>query len=254
MWSREELKVRAKAVLSTNYWKAFLISLVILVASGGGGGGSGGGRGGSSNNYGKTGSNLSSIVNDNLLIFIVALIAVSFIVILIAAAIRIFLGFPLEVGGRKYFIKSAQYENNKKCFSFAFRAENYKGIVLTMLLKAVQNFLWFLLLIIPGIIKYYAYKMVPYILADNPNIGYKRAIELSKKMTDGQKFSIFVLDLSFIGWFLLGLLALVVGTLFVLPYKNATEAELYLVLRKNAIASGISSYQELMLDDEAAQA
>jgi hypothetical protein len=243
MWSRRDLKVRAKAVLRTNYWKAFLISLVIAAAGGSGGsGGSSSGR----NNY-NSGSSLPDRVNENLLLFIGIAIVASIVIIIIIAALRIFLGYPLEVGGRRYFIKSAEYSNNKKCFSFAFYGENYKGIVLTMLLKGVQNFLWFLLFIIPGIVKYYAYRMVPYILADNPNIGYKRAIQLSKEMTNGHKFDIFILDLSFIGWYLLGLIALVIGMLFVMPYQFATEAELYLVLRQNALENGLTIHEELLL-------
>jgi len=90
--------------------------------------------------------------------------------------------------------------------------------------------------------------MVPYILADNPNIGYKRALELSNKMTAGQKFDMFVLDLSFIGWYLLGILVLFVGVLFVMPYENATKGELYLALRQNALDNGVCSYEELMLN------
>ena len=58
----------------------------------------------------------------------------------------------------------------------------------------------------------------------------------------------FVLDLSFIGWFLLGMLALIVGVLFVLPYQNATYAELYAVLRGNAISGGLCSADELELN------
>jgi len=106
-----------------------------------------------------------------------------------------------------------------------------------MLWRLFLNFLWFLLLIIPGIVALYAYRMVPYILADNPNIGYKRAVQLSVEMTRGHKFHIFGMDLSFIGWLLLGLIAFGVGVLFVLPYINATNAELYAVLKQNAISS-----------------
>jgi len=246
MWVRRDLKVRAKAVLRTNYWKAFLISLVIAVASGSGGGGSSG-RGQSDSSISS--SYLPDFINNNLLLFIGLIIGASIAALLFLTAFRVFLGFPLEVGGQRYFIKSSQYVDNRGCFSFAFYRSNYKGIVLTMLLRGVQNFLWFLLLIIPGIVKYYSYRMVPYILADNPNVGYKRTIELSKKMTDGHKFDIFVLDLSFIGWYLLGMLALGIGVLFVMPYQNATFAELYLVLRKNALENGFTSYQELLLDN-----
>lgn len=246
MWIRAELKSRAKAVLSGNYWKAFLISLVIAVA---GGNGSGGGNGGGHTDGDFSESYIPDFINDNFMLFIGLIIGASIAAILFVAALRIFLGYPLEVGGRRYFIKSAQYQDNKKCFSFAFRGENYKGIVLTMLQKGVQNFLWYLLFIIPGIIKAYAYSMVPYILADNPNIGNNRAIELSKKMTDGHKFNMFVLDLSFIGWYLLGLLALGVGIIFVFPYVNATKAELYLVFRRNAIEFGVTSHLELLIDN-----
>ena len=163
-------------------------------------------------------------------------------------AFRIFLGYPLEVGGRCFFIKSAQNKDNKKCFGFAFNGRNYLGIVRTMLRRGLQNFLWYLVLIIPGIVKSYAYRMVPYILADNPNIGSKMAIRLSDEMTDGHKFNMFILDISFFGWYLLGMLALIIGVLFVLPYVNATDAELYLALRKNALEKGLCSNEDLLLD------
>lgn len=116
-----------------------------------------------------------------------------------------------------------------------------------MLVSKVYIFLWSLLLIIPGIIKAYAYRMVPYILADNPNIGVNEAITLSNEMTRGHKFDMFVLDLSFIGWYILGSIALGIGVLFVMPYENATNAELYLVLRKEALRNGWCRYEDLLL-------
>ena len=232
MWIRRELKDKAKIVLKKIYWKAFLVSLVIAIVSGSSGSSGSGNR---SNN--STSDPFSSLF----IVFMVIGVLLFFVVL------KFFLGFPLEVGGRRYFIQSAQFKDNKKCFSFGFSANNYLGIILTMLLKSVQNVLWFLLFIIPWIIKSYSYRMVPYILADNPNIGCKKAIKLSMKMTDGHKFDIFVLDLSFLGWYLLGLLALFVGILFVLPYVNATNAELYLVLREKALQNNMCSYEELLL-------
>ena len=100
-----------------------------------------------------------------------------------------------------------------------------------MLLKDVYIFLWTLLLIIPGIIKMYSYKFVPFILADNPKIGCARAIELSGNMTNGEKWNIFVLDLSFLGWYMLGMMACCIGVLFVKPYYYTTKTELYFELR-----------------------
>jgi len=240
MWSRADLKERAKEVLKINYWEAFWVSIVITLAganqrSGGGGGGS------------NSGSYSDSYFDTS---YFMSILTIVLVIIVVFAAIRIFVGFPLEVGGRRYFIKSAEYGDNKKCFKFAFKSESYMDIVSTMFLKAVKNFLWYLLLIIPGVIKSYAYRMVPYILADNPRIGSERAIELSERMTYGHKLDIFVLDLSFIGWYLLGVLACFIGGIFVYPYECATNAELYLVLRQNAIDNGWSSCEELLLNFE----
>jgi len=266
MWYRSDLKTRAKEVLRGNYWKAFLISLVIGFATGGSGGSSGGsggsgsgGSGGWENSAGFGGFHWGWSYNGNIFSFtdpepnwlpiLGAISAIIGIIFIAAIVIRIFLGYPLEVGGRKYFVQSAQYFNNKGCFRFAFDGGNYLGIVGAMFVKGIFLFLWTLLLIIPGIIKSYAYRMVPYILADNPNIGARRAIELSNEMTRGHKLDMFILDLSFLGWYLLGLLALGIGALFVNPYRDATEAELYLVLRSNAIESGKCSLWELNLYD-----
>ncbi len=128
---------------------------------------------------------------------------------------------------------------------YCFKKGSYFGVLVTMLLRSIYTFLWFLLLIIPGIVKEYAYSMVPYILADNPDIGAERAIQLSNRMTDGEKWDMFVLDLSFIGWYIVGALALGIGVLFVNPYVDATKAELYLTLRKKAIDNRLTSYEEL---------
>ena len=242
MWLRGELKARAKNVLGWNYWKAFLVSLVISLAVGGGGGG------GSTNWRENSGNNYALFENGDLGaigILTLALVAVGVLFFFVLLALRVFIGYPLEVGGRKYFVQSAQNYDNRRCFRFAFDGQNYLGIITTMLVKSIQNFLWYLLLIVPGVVKWYSYSMVPYILADNPNIGIRKAIRLSRNMTYGHKFRMFVLDLSFLGWYLLGLLALVVGMLFVKPYDDATKAELYLVLRRNALERNMCSYEDL---------
>lgn len=240
MWLRSDLKSRAKEVLRTNYWKAFLISIVIAIAGGSNGGSSSGGGG--SNRYANP--NSRPFFFDTNFYEMMAIIWT--IILIITAGIflfRILVGYPLEVGGRRYFIRSAQYSDNSNCFRYGFSGQNYGRIVGTMFLKGVLNFLWFLLFIIPGIIKAYAYSMVPYILADDPEISFMEAIKISNRMTDGHKFDMFVLDLSFIGWYLLGALALGIGVLFVMPYENATKAELYLVLKDNQRMANFSTSQ-----------
>jgi uncharacterized membrane protein len=240
MWSRAELKEKAKKVLREIYWSALGVSIVIALV-----GGSNGWNGGSSGSRNSRNSYHWNVDNVNYINWTIVTIILSLIALLII--FRIFVGSILEVGGRRFFIQSAQYRDNKGCFSFGFDQENYAGIVKTMLATGILIFLWTLLLIIPGIIKAYAYRMVPYILADNPNIGVRKAIALSNEMTMGHKFDMFVLDLSFIGWYLLGSLALGIGVIFVMPYENATNAELYLVLRKEALASNMCSYEDLSL-------
>ncbi|WP_214626036.1 DUF975 family protein [Paenibacillus agaridevorans] len=282
MWTRAELKQRAKDILRTTYWKAFLVSIILLFVGGGGGG-----FGGNfslnlgSNDWGDLRESFSTVdsgyseddlfdeedIIDSFVYnddygtsssidwsfwgpFIIIMIIVFIVVLLFALAFRIFLLSPLEVGSRRYFKQAAEQDANLNNLGYAFGKGRYVDIIKTMFWRGLLNFLWYLLLIIPGIIKSYAYSLVPYILADNPNIGYRRAVQLSNQMTRGHKFRIFVLDLSFIGWFLLGLLALFVGYLFVLPYYNATKAELYLTLRKEALERGMTAPQELRLTDD----
>ncbi|HBP38464.1 MAG TPA: hypothetical protein DD640_06950 [Clostridiales bacterium] len=98
---------------------------------------------------------------------------------------------------------------------------------------------------IPLLIKTYSYRMTPWILGDNSQIGFKRALKLSMDLTRGHKWKMFVLDLSFIGWFILGGLACGVGVLFVLPYYQAVQAELYAQLRQNGVSGGLCTMEEL---------
>lgn len=87
--------------------------------------------------------------------------------------------------------------------------------------------LWTLLLIIPGIIATYAYKMIYYIKLDNPEIGILDAIKKSKEMMNGHKWDFFVLELSFIGWIILGVFTLGILYLWLVPYMAVTECNFY---------------------------
>ncbi|GAU77011.1 integral membrane protein [Fusibacter sp. 3D3] len=166
-------------------------------------------------------------------------------IVIVVVVLRVFLGYILEVGGRNYFLRGTEREVAFKEVGFGFNSDYYLNIVVTMFIKDVYNFLWLLLFIIPGIIKAYAYSMVPYILADNPNIDSNRAIELSVEMTNGQKWDMFVLDLSFLGWYILGSLLFGIGTWFVNPYVDATKAQLYASLRLGAIKHNLCTPEEL---------
>lgn len=105
--------------------------------------------------------------------------------------------------------------------------KDYVRVFCTLLLTNLYVFLWTLLLIVPGIIKFYSYSMVPFILADEPELKNNGAIEKSMRMMNGHKMRLFMLDLSFIGWFLLSIITCGIGLLFLLPYMYTAHAAFY---------------------------
>ena len=97
-----------------------------------------------------------------------------------------------------------------------------------MFLTNLFTALWSMLFLIPGIIKAYSYQMVPYILKDHPELSATETITLSRKMMDGNKWKAFLLDLSFIGWLVLGVLTFgLVLVFYTAPYMYSTDAALY---------------------------
>lgn len=87
--------------------------------------------------------------------------------------------------------------------------------------------LWSLLFLIPGIIASYRYAMTPYILAERDDLSVMEAISLSKKMMKGNKWELFFLDLTFIGWAILCIVTLGIASLWVDPYIEASRAAFY---------------------------
>lgn len=97
-----------------------------------------------------------------------------------------------------------------------------------MFFRDLYTFLWSLLFVIPGIVKFYEYRMIPYLLAQYPDMPMEQAFETSRRLMDGNKWKAFVLDLSFILWFLLsGITGGLVGLFYVQPYFEQTSAALY---------------------------
>ncbi len=251
MWSRAELKERAKQVLRKYYWIAFLVTLVAGIL-GGGSGNSGGltfnfsynNRQFERNNLPWQGGDIFS--NQDFLNALPAILtglfiggSIVFIVLTFGIAFRLFVGGPIEAGMNRYFLDARLDRSDFSNLFSMFRSGRYMNVVKATGWRMLFTFLWSLLLIIPGIVMGYAYSMMPYLLADNPTLNYRRAMELSKAMTQGHKWNIFVLELSFIGWYLLGMLACCVGMVFVTPYEQATKAELYVTLRQNALDAGL---------------
>lgn len=105
--------------------------------------------------------------------------------------------------------------------------KNYANALVAYLLVGIFTFLWTLLFIIPGIIKAYSYSMTYYILAENPAMSANDARKLSMQLMRGNKWRLFCLQFSFIGWELLCVLTLGILSFWILPYMQTATAEFY---------------------------
>ena len=242
MWYRSEPKERAKVVLNRNYWKAVLVALILAIITG-----SGSGAGGSStshNNQTNSPSNYESIFDSirdfhldstELMIMtsvIISILVIALIIFAISLVLSIVVFNPLQVGAQRFFITCRNENASLNELTYAF-SHSYGNVVKTMFLRSLYVFLWSLLFVIPGIIKAYEYRMIPYILAENPNMDTKSVFARTKTMMDGEKWNAFVLDLSFIGWWILGALTCcILSVFYVNPYYYLTCTELYFTLKQ----------------------
>lgn len=262
MWTRKELKERAKEALKRNYWKIVLVSLIGMLI--GGGLGSSGISGGGSDIRDMASDNVkehftehenddvdwegAEAVLDDIQMDIrpqdIAAAAFTVIVVLIVAAIVLAIGIaldvlllnPVQVGINRFMVKSLDDTARIAEVGYTFD-HNYKNGVKVMFFKDLYVVLWSLLFIVPGIYKAYQYRMVPYILGENPDMTYQEVLQRSKDMMDGQKWDAFVLDLSFILWHMLGGITCGLAEIFyVAPYVNLTDAALYSRLSRKDLA------------------
>ena len=178
------------------------------------------------------------IMNQNLLGIAYVLIAI------IAILYIILLAEPLLVAERRYFIIASEKENTKMgVMKEIFKRKNWSNVAIIMFFKNFYNFLWYLT-IIGGIIKTYEYRMIPYLLAENPDMNKKEAFARSKQMMKGNKWKTFILDLSFILWEILSTVTFgLLDILYVNQYKIATSVELYKTLKENNNVEEVSKNQ-----------
>lgn len=239
MWTRAELKDNAKKFFKFNYWKMVLVALVLTMVSGGGSSASSSYTRNASSNYGSGGYMSSAEMAG----FMVGILVVVLVVMVIAFAVSAFLLNPLVVGAQRFFVVSHYQKAELGELGYAF-SNSYMNVVKTMFFKALYTFLWTLLLVIPGIIKGYEYRMIPYILAENPGIDSKEAFAMSKQMMDGNKWNAFVLDLSFLGWIILSVFTCgILAIFYVNPYIYMTDAELYVALKEITFGNSQAGYQ-----------
>lgn len=231
MWNRAELKMRGNMAFKKNYVSAVVVALLMGIF---------GTVSGESS--ARRVSENSDIYSGNLFNvgMITGLLAgIATVVILIVLVAKVFVGNLLKMGGCRFFILNQTAQPGIGTLLDGFRSGHYVNIVLTMFLRDLFTTLWSLLLVVPGIVKHYEYLMVPYIIAENPAMDYKEAFQISKQMMDGEKMEAFIMDLSFLGWYLLsavtcGLLAI----FYVNPYVQASFAEMYTFNKQKAYQDG----------------
>ena len=236
MWNRAELKMRGNMAFKKNYVSAVVVALLMGIF---------GTVSGESS--ARRVSENSDIYSGNLFNvgMITGLLAgIATVVILIVLVAKVFVGNLLKMGGYRFFILNQTAQPGIGTLLDGFRSGHYVNIVLTMFLRDLFTALWSLLLVVPGIVKHYEYLMVPYIIAENPAMDYKEAFQISKQMMDGEKMEAFIMDLSFLGWYLLsavtcGLLAI----FYVNPYVQASFAEMYTFNKQKAYQEGYIRYE-----------
>lgn len=231
IWSREEIKTRARHAMHRTYGKAVLVAILAGVCTGI-----------VSASFAKTAREL---VSDYSTTFaetsgtwwtpgLVGLIlGAACAAAVLPVLLQIFIGNPLFVGCQTYFRKvdgdadAPGLDTLRRGFE-----TDYLNVTKIMFLRSLFVDLWSLLLIVPGIIKSYEYMMVPFLLSENPAMSSDEAFARSREMMDGQKWNAFVLDLSFIGWMLLGAVTFgIVTVLYTNPYMYLSRAALYNTLR-----------------------
>ena len=156
-----------------------------------------------------------------LLILLIVSVIVSAATSVTFGIVALIVAGPLEYGVIRVFLKVARKEDEHANIKYLW--DGFKGKIgqtfVVELLQFIYLFLWTLLLIIPGIIKSYAYAATMYLVHEKDLSG-NEAITASRKLMKGRKWRLFCLDLSFIGWYIVGFLCLGVGVLWVDTYRT----------------------------------
>lgn len=251
MFDRGILKANAKAAFKANYWRCVVVALIIVLAVGGGAT-TGKNRVQQSFNHSEQmmqydhNSN-GNVENEELVAMLQDLSdhygarAVAGVVLTLVGVVTTFAAVggivsalvvnPLSLGCDYFFLKNSEEPADIGEIGRGFSPAWWNNVVV-MFLRGVFLVLWGMLFVIPGIVKIYSYRLVPYIQAEDPELRGTEAITLSRSMMHGHKWEAFVFDLSFIGWYILdAFTAGIIGVFWVHPYKAAADAELYRAIR-----------------------
>ncbi|MBR4528676.1 MAG: DUF975 family protein [Lachnospiraceae bacterium] len=242
MWNRADLKAKGKEAFKRNYWLSVLVALILSVITGISSSSSSSGASNGASQATGNGNSLQAALEQMGGVEAFALVAVILGILATLALLFIVLDIlvfnPLQVGCKNFFLKNSDANADLNTLGAGFKPR-WGNVVVTTLLRDIFLALWFCLFIIPGIVKCYSYRLVPYILAENPDMKPTEVITLSRQMMNGQKMNAFILDLSFIGWVLLECITCgIAGVFYVRPYINATDAELYKAIKAGYAQQG----------------
>ena len=229
MWSVRDIKKKGKSALKKNYWRSVVVAaLMFLLAT---------------VTSALTQIRRESILQNvgfeplhemapNELLIIAGIVVVGYMSIIVSAVlIKIIFANALEAGGCLFFRNNAE-KGSAELVLIREGFSDYAHVFAALLLRDVFNCLWYCLLIFPGLVKSYSYRMVPYIVKEYPDLSEIEVITLSRRMMDGNKWRTFLLDMTFLGWTILGIVTFgIVNVLWTLPYYENTMAALYLELR-----------------------
>ena len=227
MWDRVTIKHRGKQAFLSNYWTCVGIAFVYTLLFGGSGAVT-------SSMQATTSAPAASVQlsDEQAIVLGVALMGIILVSMTVSLLVKIFLTNPVEVGVARFFKSNLERADS----GFATLAEgfsDYGHVFVTLLLRGLFVLLWSLLLIVPGIIKSYSYRLVPYIVKDEPGLSPLETLRRSEELMRNNRWKAFVLDLSFLGWAILGVLTLGLGLVFwTNPYMHSTNAALYEELRR----------------------
>jgi uncharacterized membrane protein len=221
MWDRVAVKRRGKQAFMNNYWPCVGVSFVYTLLIGSG-----------TAVATRTQSthvtpNEITLTNEQAIVLSTALAGVLLASIIMSILIKIFLTNPVEVGTARFF--KANIERSDTRFTTLAEGFNDFGhVFVTLFLRELFVILWTLLLIVPGIMKHYSYRLVPYIVKDEPDLTPTQTLRRSADLMQGNRWKVFVLDLSFLGWLILGAIPFGLGLIFwTYPYIHSTDAALY---------------------------
>ncbi|MBQ2816662.1 MAG: DUF975 family protein [Clostridia bacterium] len=232
-----DFRAMARGALKGKWGISVLVCFVASLL--GGLAGSGGSSGGSSSGGAASGSSGGAInitpdtimneleIAEPAMAIIGAVLAAAAILLICIGLIHFIVGGAVQQGLNIYNIRLIKGETPE--FSTLFcRFNNFGKALGLRVVTAIFVALWTLLFIIPGIIKSYAYILAPYIMAEDPDCGVMEALSRSQELMKGNKWRYFCLELSFIGWAILSLFTLGIGSLWLNPYMQAAFAGFYL--------------------------